>query len=143
MQLFFYHGYALYPTLWLVKTSMIAFYARLCWNTSKTYRIVTYVTYGILAASFIVLIFYKTFYCFPLVTPLLWIVLIYQSRVWDPLDQCTGGTTFQFTRTAYLTTTCVLDITTDIICLVLPMAILRNLRIDNRKKFALGVTHFF
>jgi hypothetical protein len=36
-------------------------------------------------------------------------------------------------------TTSLLDICTDIICLVLPFAILKSLRIDLRKKIALGV----
>ena len=65
--MFFLHGYALYTCLWLVKCSIVAFYARLCWNTSRMYRIATYITYFILGASFVTVIIYKTFNCYPLV----------------------------------------------------------------------------
>lgn len=63
----------------------------------------------------------------------------FQPRVWDPSDQCTGGSTSQYTRTAYLLTISVMDISTDLLCLVLPFCILKDLKIDVRKKIALGV----
>jgi hypothetical protein len=65
---FFYHGYELYLTLWFVKVSIIAFYARISWGTSyRSYRILAYITMVILFCSFVVIMFYKTFVCFPLV----------------------------------------------------------------------------
>src|SRR5947207_1128826 len=63
-----------------------------------------------------------------------------QTRVWDPADQCTGGPTTQYTRTIYLMTTSLLDISTDLVCLILPVVIIRTLRMDTRKKIALGVS---
>jgi hypothetical protein len=117
---------------------MVAFYARLCWNTSRNYRIMSYVTYAILGASYIIAIIYKTFNCFPLVLSFVKSHLT-QPRVWNPSDQCTGGPATVYTRTAYIMTTSLLDISTDMLCLILPFVILRNLRIDIRKKIALGV----
>jgi len=83
--------------------------------------------------------FFKTFYCFPLVKDLNHGDADGQSRVFDPSDQCTGGSVAQYTRTAYLLTTSLLDIIDDLICLILPFCILRNLHISLRKKIALGV----
>ena len=57
----------MFPCLWLIKFSIIAFYARLVWTTARIYRIVTYITYTILGCTLTVVIFYKTFNCYPLV----------------------------------------------------------------------------
>ena len=126
-------------TLWLVKASLVSFYARISWNTSQVYRVIAYITLAILGSTFIIVMFFKTFYCFPLVTDLNHGDADEQSRVFDPSDQCTGGSVAQYTRTAYLLTTSLLDIITDLICLILPFCILRNLHISLRKKIALGV----
>jgi hypothetical protein len=62
-----------------------------------------------------------------------------QRRIWDPADQCTGGATTQYTRTKYLLTNTIVDVSTDLICMILPFFILRKLHLDVRKKIALGV----
>jgi hypothetical protein len=67
-KLFFAHGYPLYGTLWLVKVSLIALYARICWNTFRVFRWVTYITLAILAVSVVIVLLYKTFFCWPLVS---------------------------------------------------------------------------
>ena len=60
--------------------------------------------------------------------------------MWDPSDQCAKmGTVAQYSRATYLLVTELLDIVTDLICLILPFCILRNLHISLRKKIALGV----
>ena len=125
--------------MWLVKASLVSFYARISWNTSQLYRVIAYITLSIIGCSYIIVMFFKTFYCFPLVKDLNHGDADGQSRVFDPSDQCTGGSVAQYTRTAYLLTTSLMDIITDLICLILPFCILRNLHISLRKKIALGV----